>query len=101
VDVVDLTNIPRLTVFVIEAEAVTGQICINGAAARLVQPGDVEFLFAAAHVDQAQDRTLAAGAVFVDHCNRMVEVGGDPKVVPNSVGVEVSRTPQVRSGEHR
>jgi aspartate 1-decarboxylase len=101
VDVVDLTNIPPLTVFVIEAEAVTGQICINGAAARLVQPGDFEILFAAAHVDQAQDRTLEARAVFVDHSNRMVEVGGDPKVVPNSVGVEASRTPQVRSGEHR
>ncbi len=99
-DVVDLTNIPRLTVFVIEAEAVTGPICINGAAARLVQPGDFEILFADAHVDQAQDRTLAARAVFVDHATRLVEVGGDPEVVPNGVGVEASRTPQVQSGEH-
>jgi len=74
VDVVDLTNIPPLTVFVIEAEAVTGQICINGAGAGLVQPGDFEILFAAAPVDQAQDRTLEARAVFVDHSNRMVEV---------------------------
>jgi aspartate 1-decarboxylase len=101
VDVVDLTNIPRLTVSVIEGEAQTGQICINGAAARLVQPGDFEILFADAHVDDAQDRTREARAVFVDHVNRIVEVGGDPEVVPNSVGVEASRTPQVQSGEHR
>jgi len=40
----------------------------------LSTPGDFEILFAAAPVDQAQDRTLEARAVFVDHSNRMVEV---------------------------
>ena len=38
VDVYDITNGNRFTTYVIEGNP--GEICLNGAAARLVQPGD-------------------------------------------------------------
>src|SRR5690625_5913387 len=40
VDIVDVTNGARLTTYAIAAEAGSGEICINGAAAHLVATGD-------------------------------------------------------------
>lgn len=41
VDVYDITNGNRLTTYAIKGEAGSGVICLNGAAARLVEPGDL------------------------------------------------------------
>ena len=41
VHVLDVTNGARLTTYAIEAPAGSGEICINGAAAHLVNPGDL------------------------------------------------------------
>jgi aspartate 1-decarboxylase len=41
VDIWDCTNGARLRTYAIEAEAGSGEICVNGAAAHLVKPGDV------------------------------------------------------------
>ena len=40
VHVVNINNGARFETYVIEGEANSGTICLNGAAARLVQPGD-------------------------------------------------------------
>ena len=34
---------------------------------------------------------------FVDYDNRIVEVGGDPAVVPDGVGFDASGTPRLQS----
>ena len=47
VDVVDVTNGARLTTYAIAGEPGSGQVCVNGAAAHLVHPGDVVILIAA------------------------------------------------------
>ncbi len=94
VSIVDVTNGNRLTTYVIEGEAGTGQICINGAAARLVQPGDIAIIIAFAQMDEAEARTFVPRVVFVDHDNRIVDVGGDPAVVPDGFGLEASGTPR-------
>jgi aspartate 1-decarboxylase len=41
VHVLDVTNGARLTTYAIEAPPGSGEICVNGAAAHLVHPGDV------------------------------------------------------------
>jgi L-aspartate-alpha-decarboxylase len=51
VDVVDVTNGVRLTPYVIEGEAGTGLVCINGAAAHLVQSDDIAIVIAYAQMD--------------------------------------------------
>jgi aspartate 1-decarboxylase len=94
VDVVDVTNGNRLTTYVIEGEAGSGQICINGAAAHLIQPGDIAIIIAYAQMDEAQARTFVPRVVFVDHDNRIVDKGGDPAVVPDGFGLEASGTPR-------
>lgn len=90
VDIVDVTNGNRLTTYVIEGEAGSGTICINGAAAHLIQPGDIVILIAYAGMDAAEARSFVPKVVFVDHDNRIVDVSGDPGQVPDGYGLESS-----------
>jgi aspartate 1-decarboxylase len=92
VDVVDVTNGARLTTYVIEGEAGSGQICINGAAAHLIHPGDLAIIIAYAQMDEAEARTFVPRVVFVDDKNRIVDIGGDPALVPDGFGLEASGT---------
>jgi aspartate 1-decarboxylase len=94
VDVVDVTNGNRLTTYVIEGEAFSGQICINGAAAHLIQPGDIAIIIAYAQMDEAEARTFEPRVVFVDHENRIVDIGADPALVPDGFGLEPSGQPR-------
>ncbi len=77
VDVLDITNGSRLTTYAIPGERDSGVMCLNGAAARLVQPGDLVIVCAYAAYDEAE---LAQGGghrprlVFVDEHNRIKKV---------------------------
>jgi aspartate 1-decarboxylase len=94
VDIVDVTNGARLTTYVIEGDAGSGQICMNGAAAHLIQPGDIAIIIAYAQMDEVEARTFVPRVVFVDHDNRIVDIGGDPAVVPDGFGLTASGTPR-------
>ena len=94
VDVVDVSNGNRLTTYVIEGKAGSGQICINGAAAHLIQPGDIAIIIAYAQMEEAEARTFVPRVVFVDHDNRMVDIGGDPGLIPDGFGLKASGTPR-------
>jgi aspartate 1-decarboxylase len=96
VDVVDVTNGNRLTTYVIEGEAGSGQICINGAAAHLIKPGDIAIIIAYAQMDEAEARSFVPSVVFVDQHNRIVDIGGDPALVPDGYGLAASGTPRGR-----
>ena len=50
VDVVDVDNGNRLTTYAIEGERGTGILCTNGAAARLISPGDLVIVIAYAQM---------------------------------------------------
>lgn len=84
VDIVDVTNGARLSTYVIPGEPGGGQICINGAAAHLVHPGDVVILIAYGSLDDAEARTFRPQVVFVDADNRIVDAAGDPGQVPDA-----------------
>ncbi len=53
-------------------------IGINGAAARLVHPGDTVILIAYAQVEDAEARELTPSVVFVDADNKVMATGYDP-----------------------
>ncbi len=55
----------------IEGEPGGGQICINGAAAHLMKPGDLVIIASWANVPDEEARTFEAKWVFVDHENRI------------------------------
>jgi aspartate 1-decarboxylase len=78
VAVVDVTNGARLATCVIAGERGSGVIGINGAAARLLHPGDLVILIADGLMDDAEARAYAPRVVFVDAGNRVVGRGSDP-----------------------
>ncbi|MFY4717333.1 aspartate 1-decarboxylase [Streptomyces sp. LaBMicrA B280] len=85
VHIVDITNGARLETYVIEGERGSGVIGINGAAAHLVQPGDLVIIISYAQVDEAEARELKPRVVHVDAANRIVALGADAsEPVPGS-----------------
>ena len=53
-------------------------IGLNGAAARLVHPGDLVIIMSYAQLSDAEARAYEPRVVHVDQANRIVGVGGDP-----------------------
>jgi aspartate 1-decarboxylase len=78
VAIVDVTNGARLETYVIAGPRGSGVIGINGAAARLVHPGDLVILIAYAVMEDAEARSYVPRVVFVDSENRVVGTGSDP-----------------------
>jgi aspartate 1-decarboxylase len=72
VHVYDITNGARLTTYVISGEAGSGSISINGAAAHLIQPGDLVIVASYAEYDDADARGHRPSIVLVDGLNRPV-----------------------------
>jgi aspartate 1-decarboxylase len=69
VHVVDIDNGARFETYVIEGEAGSGVICLNGAAARLVQPGDKVIVISYAQYDAAELDKYRPRIVHVDDVN--------------------------------
>ncbi|MDO5635474.1 MAG: aspartate 1-decarboxylase [Micrococcus sp.] len=78
VSIVDVTNGARLETYTIPGDRGTGVIGINGAAARLIHPGDIVILIAYAQMDDAEARTFEPQVVHVDGDNKIVSLGHDP-----------------------
>ena len=76
--IADITNGARLETYVIPAPAGSGMIGINGAAAHLVQQGDLVIIMSYAVLDDAEARALKPRVVHVDAANRIVSLGDDP-----------------------
>jgi aspartate 1-decarboxylase len=89
VHIVDVTNGARLETYTIAGERGSGVIGINGAAARLVHPGDVVILIAYGQMETAEAKEFEPRVVFVDAGNRIVGTGADPaEVVPGMNGAD-------------
>ncbi len=78
VHVVDITNGARLETYTIAGERGSGVIGINGAAARLVHPGDLVILIGYGQLETAAARALRPSVVFVDGDNKILDLGSDP-----------------------
>jgi aspartate 1-decarboxylase len=76
VQVVNVTNGARFETYVIAGPAGRGDICLNGAAARLVQVGDVVIIISYALMSPEETRLHSMRVVHVDGDNRIVESGG-------------------------
>lgn len=74
VQIVNNNNGARLETYVIPGERGSGVICLNGAAARLVQPGDKVIIISYAQVDNKEARELVPTVVFLDDNNKIAEI---------------------------
>ena len=82
VDICNCSNGNRLSTYVIPGERGAGEICVNGAAAHLVSPGDVVILIAYSQMSDAEARTYLPRVVFVDEANKIVSAGDHAGSVP-------------------
>jgi aspartate 1-decarboxylase len=69
VDVLDIDNGARLTTYVILGGP--GEVCLNGAAARLVQKGDRVIIVSYAQLDETEAESFRPRIVLVDEHNRI------------------------------
>jgi aspartate 1-decarboxylase len=72
VDIYDVTNGARLTTYAIAGPGGSGTICINGAAAHLVNPGDLVIIANYAQFDEQEARSHQPRIILVDAHNRIV-----------------------------
>jgi aspartate 1-decarboxylase len=73
VDVWDCTNGERLRTYAIAGEPGSGEVCVNGAAAHRIKPGDVVIVASWAEMDDERARSHEPVRVFVDGRNRIRE----------------------------
>ncbi|GAA4050507.1 aspartate 1-decarboxylase [Nonomuraea soli] len=93
VHVVDIDNGNRLVTYALLGERGSGVIGINGAAARLVSPGDLVIIISYVQIDDDELKTFEPKVVHVDGGNRIIELGADLAApVPGTTrGDELSR----------
>ena len=80
VQVLDINNGARLTTYAIEGEC--GEICLNGAAARLVTEGDTVIILSYCHVDDDEARSFTPTLVYVDAQNAITETKRAVEAMP-------------------
>ena len=87
VAIADITNGARLETYVIPAPRGSGTITINGAAAHLVQAGDLVIIMNYAAMDDSEAKRWKPIVVHVDENNRVISLGNDPsEPVPGAKG---------------
>ncbi len=77
VQIVNNNNGARLETYTIEGPKDSGVICLNGAAARLVQPGDSVIIIAYAQMDSEEAKAFKPSVVFVDDENKIIEMADE------------------------
>ena len=74
VDVLDITNGQRLSTYAINGRDGSGEICINGAAAHLVKPGDLVIIVSYVELEAHEMDSHQPTIVHVDQSNAITEV---------------------------
>ena len=74
VQIVDVENGARFETYTIAGERGSGVMCLNGAAARMVQPGDKIILMAYAQVTPEEAEELKPRVLFVDDKNQVTKI---------------------------
>ncbi|PRD36510.1 UNVERIFIED_CONTAM: panD [Trichonephila clavipes] len=72
VQIVNNNNGARLETYVIPGERGSGILCLNGAAARLVQVGDIVIVISYATIDREEAKTFKPTVIFPDENNKLV-----------------------------
>lgn len=72
VHVLDVNNGSRMVTYAIEGERGSGQVVINGAAARLVSEGDIAIIISYCDLREDELRSHAPRMIYVDRDNNIV-----------------------------
>jgi aspartate 1-decarboxylase len=91
VHIVNVNNGQRFVTYAIEGARGAGDICLNGAAARLVHKGDIVIIIAYRQMEEAQMAGYQPTVVFVDEQNRQSAVG--PLIEPADTSAPLGMLP--------
>ncbi|MEG1607722.1 MAG: aspartate 1-decarboxylase [Mucinivorans sp.] len=72
VAIVNNNNGARFETYIIKGERGSGQVCVNGAAARLVSVGDVVIIISYALMDFQEAKTFTPWVVFPDTATNQI-----------------------------
>ncbi|WP_270179025.1 aspartate 1-decarboxylase [Alkalihalobacillus sp. CinArs1] len=79
VQIVNNNNGARLETYIIPGERGSGVVCLNGAAARLVQPGDVIIIVAYAMMSEEEAKQFTPRVAIMNDRNEIVDmIGAEP-----------------------
>ena len=73
VEILDVNNGERFQTYVIKGKADSGEICLNGAAARKVQPGDKVIIVTYGYFEQNKAQNHQPKIIIVDDNNKIVD----------------------------
>jgi aspartate 1-decarboxylase len=73
VQIVNINNGERLETYVIKGERGSGQVCLNGPAARKVQIGDIIIIISYAGMDFEKAKSHKPTIIFPDENNKVIE----------------------------
>ncbi len=79
VEVLNINNGARFDTYAIEGEK--GEICVNGAAARLAMKGDIVIILTFCHVEEEDAQSITPRLVYVDAKNAITKTKGAVKAV--------------------
>jgi aspartate 1-decarboxylase len=71
VDVLNINNGARFTTYTIPGKRGSGNICVNGAAARLVQAGDLVIICSYIHMEQEKAKNFEPKVILLDDNNKV------------------------------
>lgn len=74
VEILDVNNGERFQTYVIKGKANSGCICLNGAAARKVQPGDKVIIVSYVQLTPEEIEAHKPTVVMVDENNKITEI---------------------------
>lgn len=84
VQIADIDTGARLETYAIEGERGSGEVCINGAAARMIMQGDLVIIMSYAEYDESELQSFRTKVVFVDARNAVANVVGEE--IPGTYG---------------
>jgi aspartate 1-decarboxylase len=73
VEILDVNNGERFQTYIIKGKPNSGEICLNGAAARKVQKGDKVIIVTYAQFEEQEIKEFKPTVVIVDENNKIVE----------------------------
>ncbi len=83
--ILDIDNGNRLDTYTIRGERGSGCICINGAAARLISPGDLVIIIAYCSLTSEEAKKHKPKIVHVNEKNEIIDVSSEIK--PGKIGI--------------
>jgi aspartate 1-decarboxylase len=83
VQVLNINNGARFSTYAIEGDRGSGEICLNGAAARLAVRGDTVIILSYCHVENDEAQHFTPKLVYVDAQNAITEVKDTVEAIPS------------------